>query len=118
MTYPREYADTPFGTMPVWHPILDAKKSDYGRPFEVTNRQQLVEIIREHVKPVGGKVIDHEQGAMLAWPTTVELYVYEGTLNINGVDCGPLEPACWRPVVPVKVTERVVLGFAPAEDRS
>ena len=118
MSYRREYEDTPFGRMPVWHPILDAKKGEYGRPFEVTDSQQLETIVREHVKPVDGKVIVYEGGIMLVWPTAIELYVYEGVLNINGVECGPLESACWGAVAPVKVTERVVLGFAPAEDRS
>lgn len=104
--------------MPVWHPVLDSKKSAYGLPFEVSDQKQLVELVSEHVKPVEGRVTAWEGGIQLSWPTTIELYVYEGTLNINGVDCGPLERACWGSVVPVKVTGRVLLAFAAAEDRS
>jgi hypothetical protein len=119
VTYQREFADTPFGRMSVWHPVLDSKKGAYGRPFEVTDQHQLAAIVREHVKPVDGQVVDHEWGLMLHWPTSIELYVYEGVLIINGVECGPLENARWEAVIPVRVTERVVLAFAPASnDRS
>ncbi len=118
MTYQREYSDTPLGRMPVWHPVLDAKKSEYGRPFEVTDADQLAAIAEEHIKAVQGLLTRHEGNLMLAWPISIELYVYEGTLTINGVACGPLERACWEAVIPVRVTERVVLAFAPARDRS
>lgn len=115
----RQYSDTPFGRMPIWHPRLDARAAAYGRPFEVVDQHQLAVIAAEHIKPVQGKVIEALDGdLMLVWPTYIELYVYEGTLTINGVECGPMERASWAPVVPVRVTERAVLGFAPAEDRS
>ena len=124
MTDPRPLHDTPLGPMRAWDPLLDARKTEYKYRIEAATAEELftalslTNVLLTDATPtrVEGKpysyLRNHDGDLMLCVPACLDLYVFEGVLDINGVKVGQFERAEWRSIVAVRIVEPVVLGVS------